>query len=123
MIIISDRHISIKNTVASVFPKAAHGLCGFHMKNNVSSTYKNPNVTTLFVKASRVYRTDEFTKLMEELSIVKPKTYEKLVDDDVHKWSRAYCPVRRYDLMTTNIAKSMNSTLRHARKLLITPPM
>ena len=59
MIIISNWHISIKNTVASVFPKAAHDLYGFHMKNNVSSIYKNSDVTTLFVKTSRVYRTDE----------------------------------------------------------------
>ena len=123
MIIISDRHISIKNVIAFVFPEAAHGLCGFHMKNNVSITYKNPDMTTLFVKASKVYRTDEFTELMEELSIVKPKVYEKLMDDDVRNWSRAYCPIRRYDLMTTNIAESMNSSLRHARKLPITPLM
>ena len=94
MIIISDRHICIKNAVASVFPEAAHGLCGFHMKNNVSSTYKNPDVTTLFVNASRVYRTDEFTKLMDELSIVEPKAFEKLIVDDVRKWFRVYYPVR-----------------------------
>ena len=93
MIIISDRHISIKNATASVFLEAAHGLCTFHMKNNVNSTYENPDVTTLFVRASRVYRTDEFTELMEELSIVKPKAFDKLMDDDVRKWSRAYCPV------------------------------
>ena len=93
MIIILDRHISIKNAVASVFPEAAHGLYGFHMKNNVSSTYKNPNVTILFVKALRVYHTDEFRELIEELSIVKPTAFEKLMDDDVRKWSRAYCPV------------------------------
>ena len=93
MIIIFDRHISIKNAVASVFPEVAHGLCNFYMKNNVSSTYKNPDVTTLFVKASRVYHTDEFTELMDELSIVKPKAFEKLIDDDVRKWSRAYCPI------------------------------
>ena len=123
MIIISDRHISIKNVIASVFSEAAHGLCGFHMKNNVSSTYKNPDVTTLFVKASRVYHTDEFTELMEKLRIVKPKEFDKLMDDDVHKWSRAYYPIRRYDLMTTNIVESMNSALRHARKLPITPLM
>ena len=106
-----------------MFPEIAHGFCSFHMKNNVSSTYKNPDVTTLFVKASRVYRTDEFTELMDELSIVKPKAFEKLIDDDVRKWFRAYCPVRRYDLMTTNIVESMNSALRYARKLLITPLM
>ena len=68
-----------------MFSEAVHGLCSFHMKNNVSSTYKNPNVTTLFVKASRVYCTDEFTELMEELSIVKSKVFEKLIDDDVRK--------------------------------------
>ena len=123
MIIISDRHISIKNAIASVFPEAAHGIYDFHMKNNVSSTYKNLDVTTLFVKASKVYRIDEFTELMEELSIVKPKAYEKLMDDDVRKWSRAYCLIRRYDLITTNIVESMNLALRHARKLPITPLM
>ena len=106
-----------------MFPEVAHGLCNFHMKNNVSSTYKNPDVTTLFVKASRVYCTEECTELMEELSIVKQKAYEKLMDDDVRKWSCACCSVRRYDLMTTNIVESMNSALRHARKLSITPLM
>ena len=40
---------------------------------------------------------------MDELKILKSKAYEKLIDDDVRKWSRAYCLVRRYDLMTTNI--------------------
>ena len=89
LIIISDQHISIKNTVESMFSEAAHGLCDFHMKNNVSSTNKNPNVTTLFVKTSRVYRIDEFRELMEELSIVKPKAFNKLIEDDVRKWSHA----------------------------------
>ena len=70
-----------------------------------------------------MYRTDEFMELMDELSIVKQKAFEKLIDDDVRKWSRVYCPVQRYDLMTTNIAKSMNSALRHARKLPITSLM
>ena len=79
--------------VASVFPKVTHGLCGFHIKNNVTSTYKNPDMTTLFVKVSRVYHIDEFMELMEELSIVKPNAFDKLMDDDVRKWSRAYCPV------------------------------
>ena len=85
MIIISNRHISIKNAIASVFPKAAHSFCGFYMKNNVNSTYKNPDVTTLFVKASRVYRTDEFREPKEELSIVKSKAFNKLNEDDVRK--------------------------------------
>ena len=76
-----------------MFLEAAHGLCGFHMKNNVSSTYKYLDVTTLFVKVLRVYRTDKFRRLMEELSIIKPKAFNKLIEDDVRKWFRTYCSV------------------------------
>ena len=123
MIIILDQHISIKNVVVAVFLEAVHGLCYFHMKNNVSNIYKNPHVITLFVNASRVYHKDEFRELMEELMVVKPKVFDKLIEDDVCKWSHTYCPLRQYNLMTTNIAKSMNSTLRHACKLPITPLM
>ena len=43
--------------------------------------------------------------------------FRKLINDDIRKWSRAYCLVRR------NIVESMNSILRHARKLSITPLM
>ena len=100
LIIISDRHISIKNTDANVFPNVAHGLCGFHMKNNISNTYKNSHVTTLFVNASRVYRKDEFIGLMKVLKVVKPKAHDKLIDNDVCKWSLAYYLVRRYSLIT-----------------------
>ena len=37
-----------------------------------------------------------------------------------HRWSRAYCPVRRYRGMTSNIVECMNNCLRHARQLPIT---
>lgn len=35
----------------------------------------------------------------------------------VEQWSRAYCPVQPYQLLTTNIAESLNSCIRHACKL------
>ncbi|KAK3221291.1 hypothetical protein Dsin_008316 [Dipteronia sinensis] len=37
-----------------------------------------------------------------------------------HRWSRAYCPVRRYQGMTLNIVECMNNCLRYARQLPIT---
>ena len=60
------------------------------MKNNVSNTYKNPDVTTLFVNALRVFRRYKFREFMEELSIVKPTVFDKLIKNDVRKWSCAY---------------------------------
>ena len=109
--------------ITTVFSEATHGFCGFHMKNNVNITYKNPHVTTLFVNASRVYHRDKFSELMEELMVVKPNAFVKLMEDDVRKCPGAYYPVQRYNLMTTNIVESINSTLRHACKLPITPLM
>ena len=68
-----------------MFLKATHGLCNFHMKNNVSNIYKNPHVTTLFMNASRVYRKDDFMDLMKELMVVKEKAFDKLIEDDIRK--------------------------------------
>ena len=45
------------------------------------------------MNASRVYRKDEFKELMNELFIVEKKAFDKLIEDDVSKWSCAYCPV------------------------------
>ena len=114
-----DHHISIKNAVEEVFPNAAHGLCDFHMKRNLKK-YSNEKVIDIFQYASRVYHTKTFKAQMKELKNINQKAYIELIEADFHKWSRAYSPIRRYWLMTSNIAKSMNNVLRHARKLLVT---
>ena len=46
-----------------------------------------------------------------------PKAYRKLTELGIKRWSHAFCPVRCYELMTSNIAENINSVLRHARKL------
>ena len=48
-----------------------------------------------------------------------PKTYSKLIELGIERWSHAFCPVRRYELMTSNITENINSVLKHARKLSI----
>ncbi|KAA0052274.1 Ulp1-like peptidase [Cucumis melo var. makuwa] len=40
-----------------------------------------------------------------------------LNDVGIAQWSRVHCPGRRYNMMTTNIAKSMNSILKEPRDL------
>ena len=77
-------------------------------------------MTTIFDHALRVYRTPNFDFQMKKLRKIHKKAYRYLIEADVHKWSCEYCPVRHYSLMTTNVVKSMNSTLRHVRKLSIT---
>ncbi|KAA0047537.1 MuDRA-like transposase [Cucumis melo var. makuwa] len=40
-----------------------------------------------------------------------------LNDVGIARWSRVHCPGRRYNMMTTNIAESMNSILKEPRDL------
>ena len=113
--IISNRHKSIKKAVNKVFPLLAHGFCGFHMKQNIIGKYKkNKKVIKLFELASMVYRIFDFDHLMEKLKKIELNAYDYLVHVDIRKWACAHSPVRRYHIMTTNIAESMNSALRFA---------
>ena len=80
--------------VNKVFPLSAHGLYGFHMKQNIIGKYKkNKKIIKLFELASRVYRISNFDHLMEELKKIEPNAYDYLVHADIHKWTRAYSPV------------------------------
>ena len=67
-----------------------------------------------------LYRTSDFDNQIKGLQKIHKRAYRYLLEMDVHKWSCAYCPVQRYSLMTTNIVESLNSTLKHAHKLLTT---
>ncbi|KAH6780923.1 hypothetical protein C2S52_012160 [Perilla frutescens var. hirtella] len=115
LLIISDQHQSIKNAVASVFPRAAHGLCYYHLKNKM--TKRGKNVLALFEDAAYSYRTDIFQANMSMLEQVCPNAYVKLCNIGPQHWSRSQCPVRRYNFMTSNAAESLNARLLWARRL------
>ncbi|KAL4016972.1 hypothetical protein IC575_024643 [Cucumis melo] len=72
---------------------AFHGLCVQHLSQNLHDKYKNDTVATLFYNASRTYRESTF--------------HDGLV----------FTARRRYNMMTTNIAESMNSILKEPRDL------
>ena len=84
------------------------------MKQNMTGKYKkNKKVIGLFELAFRVYRIFDFDHQMEELKKINSNAYDYLVDVDIRKWVRAHSPVRRYHMMTTNIAKSMKIGRAH----------
>ena len=89
------------------------------MKINLKK-YKNDKVTDIFQHASSVYCTKTFSAQMTKLKNIHLEVYNKLIEVDAYKWSRAYSLVRHYSLITSNITESMNNALRHARKLPVT---
>ncbi|XVF50727.1 hypothetical protein PTKIN_Ptkin04bG0125900 [Pterospermum kingtungense] len=40
LLIVSDQHISISNAIDEVHPEAVHGLCAYHIQNNLASDGK-----------------------------------------------------------------------------------
>ncbi|KAK3230071.1 hypothetical protein Dsin_001952 [Dipteronia sinensis] len=104
-IIISDGSFAIKVAMTKEYSEITHDLCGFHMNRNLKNIFKNHVVCNLFREASMAQRESEFLEKMQELSRVNRLAYEYLMRVWPHRWSRVYCPVRRYRGMTSNIVK------------------
>ncbi|KAK3199077.1 hypothetical protein Dsin_022492 [Dipteronia sinensis] len=117
---IFDQHKGIKKAMRIVYPDAPHGLCVFHLTMNLKNTFKREDVTGIFKRAYKIYRESEFNEEMSELMRMHPNAYNNLMTIGPARWSRAYSPVRRYFMMTSNIAECINSCLRHARQFPVT---
>ncbi|KAH6831603.1 hypothetical protein C2S53_010578 [Perilla frutescens var. hirtella] len=110
-----DQHQSIKNAVAAVFLRAAHGLCYYHLQNKMAK--RGVHVIAMFKEAAYAYRTDVFQRHMSVLELVSTPAYQKLCRIGPEHWSLSQCPARRFSFMTSNAAESLNARLLWARRL------
>ncbi|GJR90002.1 transposase, MuDR, MULE transposase domain protein [Tanacetum coccineum] len=81
LLFISDRHAAIALAVENEFPLA------FHV----------------------VYTREDFATSMNILQIVQPDAYKKICEAGTQRWSRAHCPLVRYNYMTSNSVESVNA--------------
>ncbi|KAL0541222.1 hypothetical protein IC582_021264 [Cucumis melo] len=88
-----------------------------HLSQNLHDKYKNDTVATLFNNASRTYRESTFVEALRHLFAFPNDSRKYLNDVGIARWSRVHCPGRRYNMMTTNIAESMNFILKESRDL------
>ncbi|CAL9019635.1 unnamed protein product [Prunus brigantina] len=119
LVIISDRNISIENVWHNIFPTAQHGICFYHMKGNMKRTFKlkkRDKLLLYFEQAAKSYGIDEFDRHFRKIK-GNDEVAQYLESAGLHKWSRAHMDGRRYNVMTTNIAESINSVLWFARML------
>ena len=67
--IISDRHSSIEKAVSKIFSGAAHGICMYHLLNNLKSTFKKSESTIkdLFFGAAKAYTEKRFNYHIRQL--------------------------------------------------------
>ncbi|KAK3183210.1 hypothetical protein Dsin_030496 [Dipteronia sinensis] len=118
---VSDRHNGIFNAMEAIFPDAAHGICAYHLAQNLKRFYKQrDDVIWLYYLATYGYRIEEFDRVMSDL---KETYYEHIKDRtetahrcEIHlihfntfkvdnKWKETtvdldvrYCSCRQWDL-------------------------
>jgi len=118
---ITDRAASIAVGIQNVFPNAVHGICAFHLLQNVRAKYgKNDKTKTMFWDIVQAYKTSDFDEAFDRFCRCRPREGEFLSGVPLEKWTRAYFPGLRYDLLTSNSAESMNAMSKDARKLPVT---
>ncbi|XP_050217252.1 uncharacterized protein LOC126668077 [Mercurialis annua] len=120
--IVSDRHLSIESAVKKVYPEAAHGICIFHLLNNLKTHFKKnaKNIKEPFFGAAKAYTEKEFNYHMKVLNSLDDRIIPFLTDIGYARWSRVHCKSKRYKTMTSNLAESLNAAILHARELPIT---
>ncbi|KAK3225438.1 hypothetical protein Dsin_005300 [Dipteronia sinensis] len=114
----SDRHNGIFNAMEAIFPDAAHGICAYHLAQNLKRFCKQrDDVIWLYYRVTYAYRIEDFDHAMAELKETYCKVYDELLGTRVEKFSRVHIPRKKYFLMTNNIDESINSCLLAVQKL------
>ncbi|KAA0051659.1 MuDRA-like transposase [Cucumis melo var. makuwa] len=114
---VTDRKTCFSKGISSVFPSAFHDLYIQYLTQNLHDKYKNDTVATLFYNVSRTYRKSTFLEAWTNLFAFPNGSGKYLNDIGIVRWSCVYFPGRRYNMMTTNIAESMNYILKEPRVL------
>lgn len=68
-------------------------------------------------KAARAYRKSSFHEYFGEIEKASPECAEYLTRIGLHHWTRSHSFGERYNVMTSNVAESLNAVLKEAREL------
>ncbi|KAL5573307.1 hypothetical protein UlMin_022904 [Ulmus minor] len=73
-VIVSDRHRSINNAVNEVFPNAFHGICMYHLLNNLKNKFKTKTkeLEQHYIQTAKAYNLQEFHVLFYTLCCAVP---------------------------------------------------
>ncbi|KAL5576418.1 hypothetical protein UlMin_018117 [Ulmus minor] len=122
LVIVSDRHRRINSAVKEVFPQAFHGICMYHLLNNLKTKFKSKTkeLEQHYIQTAKSYNIQDFHMLVYTLCSTVPGVKEYLKSVGLDRWTRSHAPSRWYNIMTTNISESLNAALVKVRELPIT---
>ena len=118
LVIVSDRHRGIISAMNEVFPYAQHAFCVFHIAQKFRRSSKNQSLARqFFYNACYQHRRDDCDIDLQQMAACNQRYYNDVMKIGVDKFTNAYCPKNRYQMMSTQLAESMNSALLDLRKL------
>ncbi|XP_022891804.1 uncharacterized protein LOC111406648 [Olea europaea var. sylvestris] len=108
---------SIKKAIEQVYSESCHGICSYHLLQNLKSYYgkSGQNITQAFNSAVRAYTLEEFEYNMQQLDAMNDKIRDYLDEVGHEKWSQIHMPANRYSTMTSNIVESVNAVTKAAK--------
>ncbi|XP_013713638.1 uncharacterized protein LOC106417370 [Brassica napus] len=115
LVFVSDRATSIENALLRHYPVAHHGICVFHFKKNAQDNFKSSTLVPLVVEAAYAYTKAYFDCYFHEIEASDIVLADYLRKADFRMWSRSYSPANRFNIMTSNLAESVNSLLKLSR--------
>ena len=87
------------------------------MGQNLKNRFKSKGTNTIINQDVKAYKLSEFSAKFAELECRYPHVHDYLLNQvDVEKWARAMFKGERYNIMTTKIVETLNSTLKRARE-------
>ncbi|XP_049382765.1 uncharacterized protein LOC125847109 [Solanum stenotomum] len=121
MCIIFDRHANIIKAALRVYDKVPHFAYMWHLLQNIMKNFKKSQqkVTELFYSMAKTYTMIEFIQCMTIVEKIDKRIKDYLLNIGYNKWSRVHAEVNKTWMMTSNIAKSVNSRTRHAKVLTV----
>ncbi|KAG7559341.1 Zinc finger SWIM-type [Arabidopsis thaliana x Arabidopsis arenosa] len=115
LVFVSDRHASIYASIRKVYPMASHAACVVHLKRNIIAIFKNEALGSLVSSAARAYRLSDFNKIFAEIRAMNGPCADYLTGIGFEHWTRSHFVGERYNVMTSNIAETLNNVLTMAR--------
>ncbi|KAL0728453.1 hypothetical protein Bca4012_024546 [Brassica carinata] len=121
LVFVSDRHTAIYSGLRRIYPRASHCACLLHLQRNVQTIFKKRHLINLLGKAARAYKMEDFYRHFNELKVVDIACADYLIRIGLEHWTRSHFEGARYNIMTSNLAESLNAALSEAREYPIVP--
>ncbi|RID49764.1 hypothetical protein BRARA_H00542 [Brassica rapa] len=91
------------------------GAASLHLQRNIDAKFKKRNQKQMIGRAAEVFKVSHFKRLYAEIKLTDKRCWDYLEKIDPRHWTRSHFEGERYNLMSSNIAESLNKALIHTR--------